>query len=322
MGSRENALGEKRGNLPAGRIIKLIREFREAAEVKAADAARDTGIPLRVYEKYEAGDSGIPIGVLYRMAKCFGVDCRALLASRKSRMSVAVVYRAGNRIEIMSDPPPGFLAGDGETPDAPGPGEEEEEILLEEGGGKGASGGKEAKGPERTGGRIYWDGSAPASEKRILEWQRAYSTGIGFFDVPHKEFVSLTNDLYAASKGGWEYSRAAFMQMIRYAVQYSQRDLVNEEKIMERVGYPEYKGHKREHAFFRKEVLSRVYDLKVGREVDIKNFVLFLRDWILSHVGISDRGMSLYLAKLKREGELGKIIIQVKKDAEQRLIIR
>jgi hemerythrin len=265
-----------------GQITGILKELRENAEISAADAARDIGVSLEAYEKYEAGEQSIPIDILYRAANHFGIDFKVTLTGKNSRMNITLVCRVGEDIEVIQDPAPDMI-------------EDQDNGLKQE----------DSQSYRK---------EPVDSETGILEWRRAYSTGISFLDEQHKEFINLTNELYAASRMGWKHSQAVFMRMIRYTVQYFQTDLKNEENIMERIDYPEYKEHKREHAFFLKEILRQTLEFKEGRKSNAKDFILFLRDWILSHVAICDKKLSLYLVKLKKGGNLNNIIAQVKID--------
>jgi hemerythrin len=109
------------------------------------------------------------------------------------------------------------------------------------------------------------------------------------------------------------------MTAIRSAVDYVGYHFSTEEKIMERINYPEYRIHKKEHTDFVKEVLSQVQDFQAGRKTGANDFVLFLRDWILAHVGVCDKKLGIYIIKLKREGILSKMTMQVKRDSSQRV---
>jgi hemerythrin len=160
------------------------------------------------------------------------------------------------------------------------------------------------------------------TRKQIVEWHDSYSVGIRLVDDQHKELINLTNRLHAASVMGWENSKAAFMSAIRAAVDYVGYHFSTEEKIMERVGYPEYKHHKKEHTDFVKEVLAQVHDFQADRKVSANDFVLFLKDWILAHVAVCDKKLGIYLIKLKREGALQNMTMQIKKDTAERLLIK
>ena len=86
--------------------------------------------------------------------------------------------------------------------------------------------------------------------KTVVEWQSSYSVGIKLIDEQHMELINLTNKLFASCMAGREKSRITFIETIREAVDYVGYHFGTEEKVMERVNYPEYVKHKKEHADF------------------------------------------------------------------------
>jgi hemerythrin len=151
-------------------------------------------------------------------------------------------------------------------------------------------------------------------KKQIVEWHDSYSIGIRLVDDQHKELINLTNRLHEASVMGWDKSKVAFMSAIRGMVDYVGYHFSTEEKIMERVNYPEYKVHKKEHSDFVKEVLRQVQDFQAGQKVSANDLVLFLKDWVLAHIAVCDKKMGIYLIKLKRDGALHRITMKVKQE--------
>jgi hemerythrin len=159
------------------------------------------------------------------------------------------------------------------------------------------------------------------SEQELLEWKRSYSVGVSLFDNQNREFIKLINELYEANRTEWKNTQDAFIRLIRFTARYADTELRNEEKLMALVGYPEYKQHKKEHNDFLKEVYKQTSAFIEGREIDILGFVLFMRDWILSHVGICDKRMGFFLMHLKNEGVLSGIIMEVKTHVEDGIVI-
>jgi hemerythrin len=156
--------------------------------------------------------------------------------------------------------------------------------------------------------------------RKILDWRQS-TTGMSFFDGPTKEFIKITNQLYSENLvGGWSHSRKIFEETLRHALRYFQTAMRIEEKIMEKISYPDYQRHKSEHILFLKEIYRQVERYKANQDIDVKAFVLFLRDWVLSHMGVTDRSFVFYLTWLKREGQLVKIILQMKRMADNRLL--
>ncbi|MDR1445089.1 MAG: cupin domain-containing protein [Treponema sp.] len=81
-----------------------IKEFREIMEISAIDMARDIGISLEIYEKYESGEMDIPISALYKISNRLGTDTTVLLTGDDPRMESASVCRAGKGIQVERYP--------------------------------------------------------------------------------------------------------------------------------------------------------------------------------------------------------------------------
>ena len=152
------------------------------------------------------------------------------------------------------------------------------------------------------------------AEKKVVQWQNSYSVGIRLVDEQHMELIKMTNRLFANCMAGQERSRTTFLDAIHEAVDYTGYHFGTEEKIMERVNYPDYVRHKSEHIHFVREVFAKVEDFKAGRILAPITFVYFLRDWVLHHIAVNDKKLGAYLLSLRGSGELQKITLKVKKD--------
>ena len=85
-------------------IPQRIKELREILEISALDMARDTGIPLETYAKYESGDLDIPISALYNIANRLGTDVTVLITGEEAKMEHAAVCRKGKGVQIERYP--------------------------------------------------------------------------------------------------------------------------------------------------------------------------------------------------------------------------
>jgi hemerythrin len=150
------------------------------------------------------------------------------------------------------------------------------------------------------------------AENNIVAWNNSYSVGIPLIDDQHKELINLTNKLFNSCIQGNESSKVIFMRTIRGAVDYVGYHFSTEEKVMERINYPGIATHKKEHADFVKEVLHEVEEFKNGKKFTPISFVHYLKDWVLSHIAVSDKQMGNYILKLKKNGGLDKIKLRVK----------
>ena len=151
-------------------------------------------------------------------------------------------------------------------------------------------------------------------KKDIVIWQNSYSVGIKLIDEQHMHLIKLTNKLFASCLEDQEKSKDVFLATIHESVDYVGYHFGIEEKVMERVNYPNYKKHKEEHGNFVRMVFSKVEEFNSGKIFTPISFVYFLRDWILHHIAVSDKKMGEYLMMMQKSGELRKITLKVKKD--------
>jgi len=161
------------------------------------------------------------------------------------------------------------------------------------------------------------------NNKKIVQWQNSYSVGVKPIDEQHMELIRLTNKLFNSCKAGQEEGNNAFLEVIHEAVDYTDYHFGTEEKIMERINYPDYAKHKKEHTEFVREIFIKVEEFKSGKLIAPLLFVYFLRDWVLYHIAVSDRRLGDYLFLMKRNGYLKRISVRVRRDMmTNRLLIK
>ncbi|MDR1374524.1 MAG: hemerythrin family protein, partial [Treponema sp.] len=97
-----------------------------------------------------------------------------------------------------------------------------------------------------------------------------------------------------------EAARHFFLRTIHEAVAYVKYHFSTEEKLMERIRYPGFPAHKTEHHDFVREIIREVRHFQDGRSFVPNMFVRYLRDWVFTHMALSDRGYAGYLAELKK----------------------
>ena len=152
------------------------------------------------------------------------------------------------------------------------------------------------------------------AEKTVVQWHNSYSIGIRLIDEQHRELINLTNKLYANCMSSQGRVKSSFLKIIRETVDYAGYHFGTEEKIMERIDYPDYAFHKREHTDFVKEVYTKVEDFKGGRIMAPLYLVYFLRDWVLQHIAIRDKKLGQHILAMKRNVELQGRTDKVKTD--------
>jgi hemerythrin len=139
---------------------------------------------------------------------------------------------------------------------------------------------------------------------RIVEWDESYSLGIPIIDRQHKKLIDMTNTLYEGCLAGDNTARTYFMRTIHDAVEYVQYHFTSEERLLRRIGYPDFAAHKKQHEDFVRKIIEEVRSFNDGKRFVPNNFVRFLRDWVLAHIAVSDRLYAKYLLSLKKQGLL------------------
>ncbi|MDR1400561.1 MAG: bacteriohemerythrin [Treponema sp.] len=136
----------------------------------------------------------------------------------------------------------------------------------------------------------------------FVTWEDRYALGIPFIDAQHKELVRLTNELFLSCKTG--SANEIFRETIKAAVKYVAEHFSAEEAMLERIKYPEFAEHKKEHEVFVQKVLEDVHNFEAGRSFVPNIFVRFLKDWILTHIAMSDKKYANYIMRLKKADKL------------------
>ena len=131
--------------------------------------------------------------------------------------------------------------------------------------------------------------------------------GVKLIDDQHKGLLSFVNDLFNHDPGDEAAEKVYFQKVARQAIEYVRVHFATEEKFMEVTKFPGYAEHKKEHDEFVLTVAKSIKDYNAGKRMLLKKFASFLRDWILSHVAITDKKYSEYFWKVatrKADGRL------------------
>jgi hemerythrin len=143
-----------------------------------------------------------------------------------------------------------------------------------------------------------------AEKKIFVEWDDNYSIGIPLVDHQHKRLIDVTNKLFMGCLRGDEEARRFFLKTIREGVDYIKYHFTTEEKIMERINYPNLVFHRGQHQDFARELISELQSFQAGKRFVPNTMVRYLKDWILTHIAVSDTQIGSYLLDLKKQGKL------------------
>lgn len=129
----------------------------------------------------------------------------------------------------------------------------------------------------------------------MVEWQESLSIGVLEVDVQHKLLFEKFNTFLAACEPapGSDDIHRLFWFLEAYAITH----FTEEEKLMQRVGYPDYVRHREQHLAFAGEVTKLKEQLKNEgpNPALIASMTLFISSWLLEHISNMDRAIGRFV---------------------------
>lgn len=136
-----------------------------------------------------------------------------------------------------------------------------------------------------------------------FQWKDSYLTHIDELDAQHQKLVALINNLYTdlLNCPEDEKKQACVNKTLEELVAYSDYHFAAEEKLMQEHEYPAYAEHKQEHEKFKQRVTELMQVQQQSTNALPFPVVVFLRDWLTTHVIHTDKGYGPYLkARLQK----------------------
>jgi hemerythrin len=144
----------------------------------------------------------------------------------------------------------------------------------------------------------------PNDNTDMVVWNEKYATGIELIDSQHKELFSLTNELFRACMSDNETLKSVFIETMGRMVEYVRFHFGAEQQMLQRINYPDYQEHKKQHDKLVRDILDAVKAHNNGDRLVANQFVRTMRDWILGHIAHTDRLYASYIADQKKKGLL------------------
>jgi hemerythrin len=116
----------------------------------------------------------------------------------------------------------------------------------------------------------------------FVEWTEKYSVGNPLVDAYHHIFFQMVDEFRAAMA---EPTPPAMEDRIAFLVDYTLMHFDSEEKLMEKVGYPDLEAHKLQHAAFRNQMreLHERYKANAAA-VGAEEVLVLVQNWFSSHI--------------------------------------
>lgn len=122
-----------------------------------------------------------------------------------------------------------------------------------------------------------------------------YLVNVAEIDNQHKEIVNLINELHDLSEKKKSIDHSLFV--IREILSKSIHHFTTEESLMQKYNFINYYSHKIEHDRFIRKVREFVENDESEDKLLIPDFLLFLRNWLTSHIESKDKNLGIFLSE-------------------------
>jgi hemerythrin-like metal-binding protein len=131
----------------------------------------------------------------------------------------------------------------------------------------------------------------------LITWGPKLEIGIGIVDSQHRRLVDLINQLNEAIEGG--RGVAVVGETLEGLIDYTHTHFRTEEDLLKEHNYEDYDLHRREHRIFTDQIEIYRDRLDAGSLRISSEVMEYMRGWLLTHIGSSDRA---YIRTLKDAG--------------------
>jgi hemerythrin len=143
----------------------------------------------------------------------------------------------------------------------------------------------------------------------VQEWDTAYSLGIKQIDDHHRHLLALLNKTYDTFTAN--ESKVQVDALIEELINYATYHFSAEEHLMAKHGYQGTGEHLKQHEHFITQIKIYQQEFMAGRKTLALELVVFLKDWLLEHIMVSDRAYVDALGPDLGDGPLSGVQIEL-----------
>ena len=126
----------------------------------------------------------------------------------------------------------------------------------------------------------------------MIEFDDNLLTHVEEMDKQHVRLVELLNNVYELLKEGKREEAFEFFE--RELLSYVEYHLSEEEKFMEKIGYPELDKHRKVHDMFRREVYNLASYMEEGDPKAFREALSYALGWLYNHIAKTDKKYGIY----------------------------
>jgi hemerythrin len=128
---------------------------------------------------------------------------------------------------------------------------------------------------------------------KTVEWRDEFEIGVPEIDDQHRRLIAMLAGFYKALGHG--PSRDALGELLTGLIDYTRYHFATEERLMLSADYPMLVAHRAEHAKFVTKVTDMAKRFAENRLVISFEATEFIRDWLFSHILVSDKHLGGHL---------------------------
>jgi len=125
-----------------------------------------------------------------------------------------------------------------------------------------------------------------------IEFDDNLLTHVEEMDKQHMRLVALLNNVYELLKEGKKEEAIELFK--REILSYVEYHLSEEEKFMEKIGYPELDHHRKVHDMFRREIYNLAPYMEKGDPKAFREALSYVWGWLYNHIAKTDKKYGIY----------------------------
>lgn len=128
----------------------------------------------------------------------------------------------------------------------------------------------------------------------LLRWSEKLSVGVDRLDREHRHWIDLFNQLHDATLAG---EPCDVLDAVLGAVkEYTRTHFADEERLLEKHGYPLLDNHRQLHQDFVREIEAWMDVHRAGNLQAALEVMDIMRDWLVHHIQRVDQAYAPFLA--------------------------
>jgi len=131
----------------------------------------------------------------------------------------------------------------------------------------------------------------------LIKWSKKYELGVDLIDNQHKRWIDFINNVYLGIITNAD--KSALQSTFKKLLDYTDYHFGFEEKYMKEFSFEEFDGHHIMHEKFVSNVVTIFTQFIEGRTDSAYNLIIFLKNWIVEHILVSDKK---YVELFKKHG--------------------